>query len=341
MNQEWTAFLATQGLAADGAEHFGRPAAELQAACAGAVSVPLVDLGLIRVSGEDAAGFLHNLMTNDIQGIDAGSARVAGFCTAKGRLLAIFLIWREGSDYLLMLPQEILPPLLRKLSMFVLRTKVKLSDATAERALIGISVPGAALSGKPAFIDAALPRLGLGATDGGQLIRLDDTRWLFALDPAAAVRRWPQITATAKAAGLAVWHWLEIAAGQPRVTAATQEAFVPQMLNMELPAVAGVSFTKGCYPGQEIVARTHYLGKVKRRTYRARLTSRAIPGTHVYAPETGDQQCGALVSIAPAPEGGFECLVSVQSSAVAAGEVHLGAPDGERLTFLPLPYAID
>ncbi|HEY8856486.1 MAG TPA: folate-binding protein, partial [Rugosibacter sp.] len=106
-------------------------------------------------------------------------------------------------------------------------------------------------------------------------------------------------------------------------------------------AVAGVSFTKGCYPGQEIVARTHYLGKVKRRMMRARLANLAAPGTHVYAPETGDQQCGSLVSIAPSPEGGFECLVSVQSSAVAAGEVHLGAPNGERLTFLPLPYSLD
>ncbi|AJP48357.1 hypothetical protein PG1C_07575 [Rugosibacter aromaticivorans] len=352
MNQEWTTFLASQGLAANSAEHFGQLDAELQAARDSVAVTPLADLGLIRVSGEDAASFLHNLMTNDILGIDATSARTAGFCTPKGRLLAIFLIWREGNDYLLMLPREILPPLLKKLSMFILRAKVKLTDATNERALIGISVlsvlstvlpaPSAGSTLEvPTFINPALPRLGLAATDGGQLIRLDNTRWLLALDPAAAIRRWPQITATAKVTGLAAWHWLEIAAGQPRVTAATQEAFVPQMLNMELPAVAGVSFTKGCYPGQEIVARTHYLGKVKRRTYRARLASLAAPGTHVYAPETGDQQCGALVSIAPSPEDGFECLVSVQSSAVAAGEVHLGAPDGERLTFLPLPYTLD
>jgi hypothetical protein len=103
---------------------------------------------------------------------------------------------------------------------------------------------------------------------------------------------------------------------------------VPQMLNMELAAVAGVSFSKGCYPGQEIVARTQYLGKVKRRTYRARLATAATPGTHVYAPETGDQHCGAIVSLAPSPAGGFECLVCVQIGAVEAGEVHVGAPTG-------------
>ena len=347
MPQEWTTFLASQGLAADTAEHFstGERAdaegdAELQAARAGVVVAPLVDLGLIRVSGEDAASFLHNLVTNDIQGLAADSTRTEGFCTAKGRLLAIFLIWREGNDYLLLLPREILPPLLKKLSMYVLRAKVKLTDATNERVLVGISVP-AAVSPAPTFLDSALPVQGAAATDGGQLIRLDDTRWLMSLEPAAAIRRWPELTATAKLVGLAAWHWLEIVAGQPRIIAATQEAFVPQMLNLEFPALAGVSFTKGCYPGQEIVARTHYLGKVKRRMFRARLKNSAIPGTHVYAPETGDQQCGALVSVAPSPEGGFECLVSVQSGAVAAGEVHLGAPDGERLSFLPLPYPVD
>nr|ART38181.1 F249 [uncultured bacterium] len=347
MNPEWTTFLSAQGLTADSAsqfEHFGALDAELQAARNGTVITPMADIGLIRVSGEDAASFLHNLVTNDIQGLAADSTRTAGFCTAKGRLLAIFLIWREGNDYLLLLPKEILPPLLKKLSMYVLRAKVKLTDATDERALIGISVPvvtSIAVSPAPTFLDSALSVQGVAATDGGQLIRLDDTRWLMSLEPAAAIRRWPELTVAAKPVGLAAWRWLEIAAGQPRVIAATQEAFVPQMLNLEFPALAGVSFTKGCYPGQEIVARTHYLGKVKRRMFRARLKNPAIPGTHVYAPETGDQQCGALVSVAPSPEGGFECLVSVQSGAVAAGEVHLGAPDGERLSFLPLPYPVD
>jgi hypothetical protein len=204
MPQEWTTFLASQGLAADTAEHFstGERAdaegdAELQAARAGVVVAPLVDLGLIRVSGEDAASFLHNLVTNDIQGLAADSTRTAGFCTAKGRLLAIFLIWREGNDYLLLLPREILPPLLKKLSMYVLRAKVKLTDATNERVLVGISVP-AAVSPAPTFLDSALPVQGAAATDGGQLIRLDDTRWLMSLEPAAAIRRWPELTVAAK-----------------------------------------------------------------------------------------------------------------------------------------------
>ena len=340
MTQEWIPFLASQGLAAD-ASRFGAVVDELVAARDGTVVAPLTDQGLIRASGADAATFLHNLLTNDINGIAAGGARFAGLCTAKGRLLALLLIWREGDDFLLMLPREILPAILKKLSMYVLRSKVKLSDATAERALIGYSMPAAAASA-PALnpAAAALPRFGVAPLEGGQVIRLDDQRWLLVLDAASADARWQQLAAAARPVGLAAWQWLEISAGQPCVVAATQEAFVPQMLNMELPAVAGVSFSKGCYPGQEIVARTQYLGKIKRRTYRAGLGGAVVAGAPVYAPETGDQQCGAVVSAAPSPAGGFECLVCVQSSAADAGEVHVGAPDGERLAFLPLPYPL-
>ena len=340
MTQEWISFLASQGLAADG-NRFGAVADELVAARDGTVVAPLTDQGLIRASGADAAGFLHNLLTNDINGITPGGARFAGLCTAKGRLLTVLLIWREGDDFLLMLPREILPAILKKLSMYVLRSKVKLGDATAERALIGYSIPAAG-SPPPTLGDAvaALARFGVTAIEGGQAIRLDDQRWLLALDAANADARWQQLAAAARPVGLAAWQWLEIVAGQPRVVAATQEAFVPQMLNRELPAVAGVSFSKGCYPGQEIVARTQYLGKIKRRTYRAGLSGAVAAGAPVYAPETGDQQCGAVVSAAPSPAGGFECLVCVQSTAADAGEVHVGAPDGERLAFLPLPYPL-
>lgn len=337
MTQEWITQLAGSGLAADGSS-FGELAGELAAARDGTVIAPLSDHGLIRASGEDAAAFLHNLLTNDIAGIAPGGARFAGFCTPKGRLLALFLVWREGNDFLLMLPRDILPPMLKKLSMYVLRSKVKLSDATGERALIGFSSSAGTLPASG--IDVSLPRFGVASVGGGKAIRLDASRWLLAIEAGAAAARWQALTATAKPAGLSAWQWLEIAAGQPRVVAATQEAFVPQMLNMELPAVAGVSFSKGCYPGQEIVARTQYLGKVKRRTYRAKLGLAPPAGTHVFAPETGEQHCGAIVSVAPSPAGGFECLVCVQIGAVEAGEVHVGAPDGQRLEFLSLPYEI-
>jgi folate-binding protein YgfZ len=333
MTQEWNSLLAHQGLTPD-AVHFGNPAGELLAARDGGVVAPLLDLGVIRASGEDAAAFLHNLVSNDVKGIDVSHARFAGLCTPKGRLLALLLIWREGDDLLLMLPRDILPAILKRLSMYVLRSKVKLTDATEQRVLIGIAAPNL-----PAPV-SSLPPFGVSITASGQWLRLDDRRCLLVCTPESAIAQWPQQIANAHPVGTAAWQWLEIAAGQPRVVAATQEAFVPQMLNMELPAVAGVSFTKGCYPGQEIVARTQYLGKVKRRTYRVRLASYAAPGTHVFAPETGAQHCGTLVSIAPSPDGGHEALVCVQISAFEAGELHVGTPDGECLERLSLPYPI-
>jgi folate-binding protein YgfZ len=294
--------------------------------------VPLADQGLIRASGDDAANFLHNLLTNDIEHLPADGARHAGICTPKGRLIASFLIWKEknadgGADILLQLSADILPGILKKLSMYVLRSKVKLTDVSAERALIG--VVGSSVGPAAAMTTAPF--------EGGTAIRLDANRSILAVprDRAAALEGLgPQ-------GELTDWHRAEIAAGIPRIVAATQEAFVPQMVNYEHEAVGGVSFQKGCYPGQEIVARTQYLGKIKRRMYRCRLDTMVAPGTDVFTPENGDQHCGAVVLSAPAENGGCECLLVVQSSGAEAGEVHVGSLSGPRVQFLPLPYVIE
>lgn len=321
MNPQWQDLLAARGLSPDG-ETFGEMTGELKAAAEGTVVVPLVDMAAIRASGEEAAAFLHNLLTNDIQSLPAGGVRFAGFCTPKGRLLATFHVWRDGPDVLLALSADIQPAMLKKLTMYILRSKAKLADA--DLALIGIAGPAAA---------------GLAEKFNGVL--LGGGRYLVALSPQAAMAAWPELVAEARPAGTAAWRWLEIAAGQPRVVAATQEAFVPQMLNMEIPAVGGVSFHKGCYPGQEIVARTQYLGKIKRRMYRARLEAAAAPGTNVFTPEAGDQHCGAIVTVAPTAEGAHECLLVVQSSGAEAGEIHVGSPTGPRATLIEQPYLID
>ena len=337
--QNWIDFIARQG-AAEGVAHFGDPKAELAVARDGTVLAPLTGDGLIRASGEDTAGFLHNLLTNDVKNLSAGSARFAGLCTAKGRLIATFTIWHDGADLLLMLSADILPGILKKLSMYVLRSKVRLSDAGSERVLLGLAGPDA--GSRLTDLGATLPDSPMQTTafDGGQLVRLDDRRFVLSVTPASAVECWTKLSGKVSPVGTAAWRWLEIAAGRPRIVTATQEAFVPQMVNMEVPALEGVSFHKGCYPGQEIVARTQYLGKVKRRMYRARLETAFPAGTDVFTPESGDQHCGALVTIAPSPAGGFECLVVVQSSGHDAGEVHVGSPQGPLLSFLPLPYSI-
>lgn len=338
MNQNWHDFLLQQG-AQDNFEHFGAVQAELQAAQDATVIVPLADQGLIRASGEDAAGFLHNLMTNDINHIPVDGVRNAGLCTAKGRLIASFLIWREDDDFLLQLSSDILAGIQKKLSMYILRSKVKLADLGNERVLIGVAGPKAVelLESLGAHPGAAMTRA---VFDAGTVVSLDEKRFVLAVAAESAATLWSKLAAQAQPAGLAAWRLLEIAAGQPRIVAATQEAFVPQMVNYEDVAVGGVSFQKGCYPGQEIVARTQYLGKVKRRMYRASLDTLFPPGTDVFTPEAADQHCGALVLTAPAPEGGYECLVVVQSSGAEAGEVHVGSPSGPALRLLSLPYSV-
>ncbi len=334
MTQPWNEFLATLSHRPD---NFGDETGELAAAANATVVVPLTDLGLIRASGEEAAGFLHNLLSNDVKNIQPNDVRLAGFCTAKGRLLATLLVWREGNDFLLLLSADLLAAILKKLSMYVLRSKVKLSDASADRVLLGLAGSDAAV---------ALSELGVTApgamqvTDfaAGQALGFGGSRYLLNLDPDQASTIWNKLGAHAKPAGLAAWHWREVAAGVPRIVAATQEAFVPQMVNLEL--VGGVSFTKGCYPGQEIVARTHYLGKVKRRMYRAKLDAEAAAGTHLFSAEAGEQSCGELVQVARSPAGGFECLAVIQSPSADAGHVRVGSSDGPSLHLLSLPYAI-
>lgn len=298
-------------------------------------TILLADQGLIRASGEDAAPFLHNLLTNDISHLAPGEARRAALCTAKGRMIASFLIWREGDDYLLQLSADILPGILKKLSMYVLRSKVKLADISAERTLIGVIGPD---------IDALVgpqPPMTCSAFEGGTAIRLDADRCLLAVPANATDAVTAKFTGKATPADLGAWLLGEIEHGIPRIVAATQEAFVPQMVNYETEAVGGVSFKKGCYPGQEVVARTHYLGKVKRRMVRVKLETAFPPGTDVFTPEAGEQHCGAVVLTAPAPAGGFESLLVVQSSGAQADAVHVGKPDGPKAQLLPLPYSVD
>lgn len=333
MNQEWNDFLLQQGFAAD-IEHCGHLLDEAKAAT---IVVPLADSALIRASGEDNAAFLHNLMTNDVTGIPADGIRHAGFCTPKGRLLATFTIWHEGADLWLKTAADVQPAMLKRLSMYILRSKAKLHDGNAERVQIGLAGPQAA---------AALAALGcttapgtnqVVALDGGQALGIAAERYVLALDLAAAKAAWPTLQAHATPAGLNAWRLRDIAAGLPRVVAATQEQFIPQMVNFE--AVGGVSFKKGCYPGQEIVARTQYLGKIKRRMYRVAVDALTTAGTDLYAPETGEQSCGNVVIAAQTGANSSEALVVLQASAFEAGEVHLGSSSGPALAFLPLPYA--
>jgi hypothetical protein len=337
MNKDSFDMLALSNASA-GMLDFGDSAQEVAAAARATVISPIADCGLIRAVGEDAAKFLHSLLTHDIEHLAPGSVRRAGLCSPKGRLLADFLVWREADGWLLQVSADILPGILKKLSMYVLRAKVKLTDASGEYVLLGLSGPDAPALLQEIGITPPSP-MQVMEFSGGNVIGLSEHRFQLLIPAAQAPALWQNLSIRTRPVGLAAWHWLDIAAGIPHITLPVQEQFVPQMVNLEL--IDGVSFKKGCYPGQEIVARTHYLGKIKKRMYRARLAGDAAAGDPLYAPETVDQACGSVVAAAPSPEGGTELLIVLPSSVAEAGDIRLGSREGSRIELLELPYAVD
>ncbi len=294
----------------------------------------LTDLGVIAAAGDDAPSFLHNQLTNDVLGLDGSHARLAGYCSAKGRLLATLLMWKSGDEILLALPREQLAATLKRLQMFVLRSKVKLRDASAEHVLMGVASPPGAIAGLPS------QALQQASVDGGTMIRVPDViglqRALWAGPVASAMSLWTAWSAQMKPAPAAVWRWTDILAGQPRVLEATREQFVPQMINFEL--VGGVNFRKGCYPGQEVVARSQYLGKLKRRALLAFADDPTVKaGVEVFSDADPGQPCGMVVNAEKGPDGRVACLVELKLAA-AESTVRLHAADGPALSFGQLPY---
>ncbi len=293
---------------------------------------------LIGVTGDDAASFLHAQFTNDVESLAVGHAQWNGWCSPKGRLLATFLLLRTRDQFLLMLPAEIAPAIARRLTMYVLRSKVKVVDESELYARIGIAGDNAAASvaGRWGTTPARLESV---EKDGAICIALGDDRFVALVPAKAAPAMWDLLSSAEARAGAEEWEWTSIQAGIPTIVAATQEAFVPQMANFDL--VGGVSFTKGCYPGQEIVARTQYRGGLKRRMALAHLAGgdRPAPGQSVYSASFGDQSAGTIVNAARAPGGGFDALVVAQLESLAKGDLHLGSPDGPRLEIRSQPTA--
>jgi folate-binding protein YgfZ len=328
MNPHWRSFLeSTEGVFdTDSSEllNFGDAAGELLAAKQQTVVVPLTHLGLIEATGEEAKAFLHSQFTSDINHLADGQAQHAGWCSAKGRMQASFVVWRQGERYLLALAADLQEATQKRLQMFVLRAKVKLVAQTDSTIMLGLSGPQAA----EALADAGLPcpveAMIAAEADGTAVVRLDASRFMIVAPESAMAPLWQKLSVKARPAGLPAWRWLDIQAAFPLVTLATKEEFVPQMADFE--KIGGVSFHKGCYPGQEIVARTQYLGKVKRHLFRLSSAQALKAGDILHSPDNPDQSCGMVMSAAPSPAGGYEALAVVQSN--FAGNVRLGSLEG-------------
>jgi folate-binding protein YgfZ len=314
----------------------------LAAALDAAVVCDLSPLAVLAIDGPDATTFLNGQLSSDISSLTSDVCQYTSYNSPGGRMLANMVLWRAGRDaadgFRALLSADLAESVRKRLAMFVLRSKVTITDVTATTARYGIGGPAAgdvlraALGIVPSTFAAA-------RRDAVVALGVPGPRYLVMAPADRGVAIFETLTRSARSAGYDTWRWLTIHAGVPVITAPTQDKFVPQTVNWDV--LGGINFQKGCYTGQEIIARTQYLGRLKERLYAfaAGITTVA-PGDRLFSREFGEQPCGTVVNAAPAPRGGSELLAVVQIAAAANADVHLGAPDGPVLTLLPLPYPV-
>ena len=289
-------------------------------------AVALSQYSLLRFSGTDAQAFLHGQLTCDVAALQMGSSTYGGYCTPKGRLLATFLLWLSADGYTMLLPSALVESIRKRLAMYVLRSKIKIEDLTTDLACAGVFGADAAQQ-ISALGGMASERLhGAVIHEGVTVIQLPVQRYLAIMPRAQA----------GIVEGDDVWTRLDIAAGIPFILPVTQEEFVPQMANLDL--IGALSYTKGCYPGQEIVARTHYLGRLKQRMYRASVTAPVAAGDKLYCAELGDQSGGMIVNSARGADGRFDVLAVLQTAHALSSSWHVGSVQGQVLELASLPY---
>ena len=334
----WLEFLQSRGAhLGDGrVANFGDAKAEVVAARDATIVADLSHNALIEVTGDDASAFLHGQLTNDVQQLAEGTAQWTGWCSPKGRLLASFLLIRLPGRFLLMLPAEIAAATLKRLAMYVLRSKVKLADASDRLVRVGVAGKRARelVARRMSTAPEALHAI---EQDGIIAIGLEADRFVIVAAPEKANALWDWLALSALASGADAWEWTSIHAGIPTVVAATQDAFVPQMANFDL--IGAVSFRKGCYPGQEIVARIQYRGGLKQRMALAHFGPDAhpAPGQSLFSAAFGDQAAGTIANAAPSPEGGFDALVVAQIESLDRDDLRWKSPQGPALRIVSRP----
>lgn len=293
--------------------------------------------GLLAVRGADAAKFLQGQVTCNLNYLSPNQSSLGARCTPKGRMLSSFRIVAVEGGYLLAMARELLEAQLTELQKYAVFSKSKLSDESAAWVRFGLSGADTLLS--ELGLDLGSAADSVASTDGLLALRLADGRtelWAPASEAAALQSK---LSAQLPQAELNQWLLAQIRAGIGQVFGATRELFIPQMINLQ--ALGGVSFKKGCYTGQEIVARMQYLGKLKRRLYRLTLASEETPaaGCELFSPVHGSS-VGEVV-LAARTATAVELLAVLQEDAVTDGRIHLASLEGPSLTLLDLPYQLD
>ena len=343
MINEWKDFLKSAGAELDesGVANFGNLRRELSVAITGNVFADLSHFGLIAVHGDDAEAFLQGQLTNDVSMLDGNRTQLSGLCNPKGRLLASFRLFRYRDSFYLSLPADMVEGVINRLRMYVLRSQVTLEEAGDTFVHLGISGDDAAecltefAGSLPDAVDT------MTVQDDFLILKVPGIYPSYEVFTTVtqATELWDKLNVRSAPVGAEAWRLLNIQAGIPVIYPETREAFVPQMTNLQL--INGVSFKKGCYTGQEIVARMQYLGKLKRRMYPVRTAADEAPGTgdEIFEEKGPDQSCGRLVSVARHPDGDYAALAVLQiGSAEGGNPLHLGSADGPLIRLEQLPY---
>jgi len=320
---------------ADGLPDFGDRRAEAAAALSADVVAPLADRGTIRVRGADRDAFLQGQLSSDIRELTPSRGQLASYSTPKGRVLAIFTAIRSGDDIWLETSRSLLAPTLKRLRMFVMRSKVTLDDAGTDVISIGVAGPNADRVLEAASLVVPSVLCLCGEVDGVVVMRRRGPQHRYSLHGSAErlAALWPKLAAHARPVGTQAWQLTDILAGFPALHPETSEQHVAQMMNLD--QLDGISFTKGCYPGQEIVARLHYLGNLKRRMFIARSPADGIArGAAVVLAGGEAQNVGDVLDVALHPDGGSALLLVLQTSHQDATNLRVGAIDGPELTLL-------
>lgn len=345
MNGDWRTFLETQGAVIERGRviRYGASPQRTASGAAGCVMADLSHWGIIAARGEEAATFLQGQLTGDIHAVTDNKGQISGYCNPKGRLLATFYVFRHADAYCLCLPAELVGPLISRLNKFKLRARLELQDMDGTWVRVGLA--GGACGPLLETAVGAAPAADFDARQRSSVtaVRLPGpgSRVLIVGEPVDMRGLWSGAHGRAVPVGAASWESLEIQAGVPMIHEATQERFIPQMVNLD--ALGGISFKKGCYTGQEIVARTHYLGRLKQRMYLAQADGdAAAPGDLLYSPDADTQySSGTVVAAQPLPGGGQALLAVISIEAARRGNIHLHAADGPELYLKTMPYDIE
>jgi hypothetical protein len=342
MNPIWQSFLEKNSavIASNTVVDYGNALAELEATASNqSIWCDLSHTRLFKVSGDDAETFLQGQLTNDIRNADTEHHQLSAHCNPKGRMMFMMRIFARNDGYYLSIPQELAENALKRLRMFVLMSKVTIDEVTDQWLHFGMSGDNAAAVISTTITAPSPNQDETRQSEHATILTLAGTNRFELLVSDSNIALVEQLTEKAQAVGKPCWDYLDIAAGIPSLTTETVEAFVPQMTNLQV--INGVSFTKGCYTGQEVVARMQYLGKLKRRMYRCHIDSATAPkaGDEIESPDsTSGQGAGKVVTVAPSPQGGYEMLAVIEVNSAEAGSASI---NDTTLTIKELPYSLE